>query len=191
MAGIVIDFSTKDFTTGFDALPEGEYLAQIEQAELRATKANDKDMIVVTYLVHEPTEFKGRKLWDNIVIGESTAWKIAAVMSGLGLPVKELKLTIEDDGKGKRSYGGLMLGKPDEQGKTPFLGFVLGNEENPEYNAPIVGATVKLTVTAEESTYQGNTRTQNRIKNVELVGKLPTASAVETDGNTGDRPKFV
>ena len=129
MAGIVIDFSTKDFTTGFDALPEGEYLAQIEQAELRAVKPkagethSSKDMIVVTYLVHEPTEFKGRKLWDNIVVGESTAWKIAAVMSGLGLPVKELKLTIEDDGKGKRSYGGLMLGKPDEQGKTPFLGF--------------------------------------------------------------------
>ncbi len=49
----------------FDALPQGDYLAIMEESEIRATNDNNGSYFSLTFQIIEG-EFKGRKLWANI-----------------------------------------------------------------------------------------------------------------------------
>lgn len=190
MTSIVFNFKDKDFSTGFDPLPEGEYVAQLVSCELRENKKRPVDSLNFRFDVYEPTEFKGRVVFDNASLEESSFWKLALIMKGLGIPYKEegLAYAMETLDDGTRKYEGLLLTNPDENGKVFCNGFVLGDgNEFPFRDVPVVGATVKLTVGTRE--WEG--KTYNTVKGVEIIGELPAASLTAESANSGSRPKLM
>lgn len=58
---------------GFEALPPGTYRLMIDDIEAKPTKANDGQLLNVTFLVVEPTEFEGRKVWERFNIENKSA----------------------------------------------------------------------------------------------------------------------
>lgn len=62
----------------YELLPAGEYLVEIIQKEDSKTKDNQDPMINIVLEVHKG-DFKGRRLYDRIILSEnelSPAWKI-------------------------------------------------------------------------------------------------------------------
>ena len=56
-------------STGFDTLPEGEYLVIVTEAKEGKTKAGDEKVEFIYEIQDEA--FKGRKIWDSMNLGHS------------------------------------------------------------------------------------------------------------------------
>ena len=61
-----LDYDLENVSSEFEALPEGQYLAKITEAELTKS-STDKPMIKVTWEITDG-EYEGRKLFDNNII---------------------------------------------------------------------------------------------------------------------------
>ena len=78
----LLDLSQVEETGGgFDLLPQGKYLVQVAEAEVKETKAGTGEYINVQFEVLQPAEYEGRKLWELFNIKNPSA---RAVEIGLG-----------------------------------------------------------------------------------------------------------
>lgn len=68
-------------------VPEGEYNVLITRAEDKNSQAGNP-MVSVTYTI-EDGEFRGRKLFDNLVQTEKALWKTARLCRALGFDMSE------------------------------------------------------------------------------------------------------
>lgn len=67
MAQLNFNAENVDPNTGFDPVPAGEYVAFIEESEVKPTKANTGMYLQLVWQICEG-EFQGRKLWHRINI---------------------------------------------------------------------------------------------------------------------------
>lgn len=67
MSQLNFDATTVDPDAGFDPIPAGDYLAMIEDSEIKPTRANTGMYLQLVWQVVEG-DHKGRKVWDRINI---------------------------------------------------------------------------------------------------------------------------
>lgn len=87
--GTQLEDVTSEFNTGFDELPDGYYLSEVEKVELRETKETHNPMIMIQFKVVEDaiqiddsgsqflsiSKTKGRKIFMNFVIKDEKSYK--------------------------------------------------------------------------------------------------------------------
>ena len=78
----------------YELLPDGEYVAIIEDAQLDATKKPNK--LAVTYLVKDE-RYGGRKLWQNFTLSEKSAKFLAWQMGVLGVQTDAKTASTEEE----------------------------------------------------------------------------------------------
>jgi hypothetical protein len=88
----------------FDPIPNGVYTLEIENnLVLKPSKSSDSSVVAIELRVIDDGEFKGRKIFDNLVIGTTVEarkkgdWKIAQFAVATGLYTKETLNEIELD----------------------------------------------------------------------------------------------
>ena len=83
MARISLGYKLEEQTSTFEPLPAGSYYAKIVKAELgKSSKGND--MIKVQMEVTDG-EFTGRKLFDNIMLMQESAFKMKQYAEVIGI----------------------------------------------------------------------------------------------------------
>jgi hypothetical protein len=90
--GFVLNFAdVKDNT--FEALPAGRYHVRITDVERKETGENSKNpgtpMIRVEYTIVQDGEYKNRRVWDNLVLSQSSLWKTKQLVVAAGAVTKE------------------------------------------------------------------------------------------------------
>lgn len=63
--GGTFDSTTVEPSTGFELIPEGQYVAEIIKSENRKTKAGDGSYIALTWQICDG-QLKGRQIWQNL-----------------------------------------------------------------------------------------------------------------------------
>lgn len=88
MPKIKYDVSDVEPGRDFDTpLPKGTYRMKVADVTEGESKSSGKPMLTVEYEM--PTgEHKGRKLWDYIVLEESSAWKLRQFVDAVGAKAK-------------------------------------------------------------------------------------------------------
>jgi hypothetical protein len=86
----------------FTLMPEGEYLAVITESSVKDTRNNNGKSLKLTYEILAPTEFKNRKVWQNINVQNSSAKaeeigqeELARVREACGIPQGQLVDTLQ------------------------------------------------------------------------------------------------
>jgi hypothetical protein len=79
-----LEYDLENVSSEFEALPAGQYLAKITEAELTKTQSTNRNMIKVTWEITEG-DFEGRKLFDNIVLIEAAAFKMKQYAELIGV----------------------------------------------------------------------------------------------------------
>ncbi len=85
-----LKYNVSDVEEGVDfdqPLPRGVYRCKVSDIEVGESKSSGKPMMTVEYEVTQK-EGKGRKLWDYIVLDDSSAWKLKQFTDALGLKAK-------------------------------------------------------------------------------------------------------
>lgn len=94
---ISLDFSS---VKGFDPVPEGTYVARIEKAEEKTSKAGNP-MIQVTYEIIDGDQ-SGRKVFESYPLMENVLWKLQQLLTSLGIDaMSDLELDLNSDLLGK------------------------------------------------------------------------------------------
>lgn len=83
MALVTLDFNLEDVKDSFELLPTDAYEAKITKQELKKSAAGN-NMIAIEWTVLTG-DFAGRKVFDNIVLMEATAWKVKQYAELIGL----------------------------------------------------------------------------------------------------------
>src|SRR5262245_53973923 len=100
MAKVKYDVTNVEPGTDFDTpIPVAAYKMQISDATVGTSKASiergdPQEMITVEYEIVEDGEFKGRKVWDYIVLNDISQWKVRQLIDALG---SKLKGTLDTD----------------------------------------------------------------------------------------------
>lgn len=80
-------------TDGFELLPNGKYHCQITSVEEVETGENSKEpgtpMLKMEYTVISG-KYENRKIWDNLVLADSSLWKTKALLYALGYSQEEV-----------------------------------------------------------------------------------------------------
>lgn len=78
---------------GFELLPNGKYHCQVTSVEETETGENAKEpgtpMLKMEYTVMSG-KYEGRKIWDNLVLGDSSLWKTKALLYAIGYTKEEV-----------------------------------------------------------------------------------------------------
>ena len=82
-----INFKSDVSSGTFESLPEGRYVVEVSEAELRETKTGG-DMITARLKVMGG-DHDGRLLFDNFVIGEKSTWKLKTFLEAAGSDIAE------------------------------------------------------------------------------------------------------
>ena len=83
MAIVNLGYKLEDQTAGFTPLPAGNYACKIESAEV-GTSQNGNNMIKLKLIVLDG-EFAGRKLFDNIMLMQESAFKMKQYAEVIGI----------------------------------------------------------------------------------------------------------
>jgi hypothetical protein len=68
-----------------EALPESQYLCQVEKIERKVSKKNNP-YLDVSYIVAEPVEYAGRRiLFDNLTLTEAALWRVRDFVNACGV----------------------------------------------------------------------------------------------------------
>jgi hypothetical protein len=90
---IKYDVSDVEPGTDFDSpVPRGVYRCKVSdategQSQASIERGNPEDMLTMEYEITQG-EYKGRKLWDYIVLNDSSQWKLAQLITALGRRAK-------------------------------------------------------------------------------------------------------
>lgn len=77
----------------FELLPSGKYhciITSMEMTETKGGKAPGTPMVKCEYTI-QSGKFEGRKVWDQLVLGESSLWKTKALLFALGFSKDEVE----------------------------------------------------------------------------------------------------
>lgn len=89
MPKIKYDVSDVEAAPDYDTpVPRGVYRCKIAAITHGPSKSSGRPMLTVEYEVVEKGDWKGRKLWDYIVLDDSSAWKLKQFTDALGLKGK-------------------------------------------------------------------------------------------------------
>lgn len=89
MPKIKYDVSDVEAAPDYDTpVPRGVYRCKISAITHGPSKSSGRPMLTVEYEVVEKGDWKGRKLWDYIVLDDSSAWKLKQFTDALGLKGK-------------------------------------------------------------------------------------------------------
>lgn len=80
----VSDVEDTDFDT---VVPPDLYKARIDSVTEKVAKSSGNDMLEIVYLITHG-KFKGRKIWDYVVLSDATAWKLKQLVKALGKNAK-------------------------------------------------------------------------------------------------------
>jgi hypothetical protein len=75
----------RDFST---PVPRGVYTVRLTECEHTTANSSGNPMLKATLEIEDNEELSGRLLWDNIVLIDSTEWKLAQFIRALGLKDK-------------------------------------------------------------------------------------------------------
>ncbi len=98
MSILSIDTTNPDLLKkkNFDPIPPGKYVCEVENnLKVEQSKSSANQIVKVELRVTDDGEFKGRKIFDNLVIGATpetrskTDWKIAQFAVACGVCTKE------------------------------------------------------------------------------------------------------
>lgn len=68
MANFGFDTAEYESSTDYEVMPKGEYTLKATDCELKKTKNGDGAYLAVTFEVVKPSEYNGRKVWQNFNI---------------------------------------------------------------------------------------------------------------------------
>lgn len=89
MAKIKYDVSDVEPGVDYDTpIPRGVYRCKIADVTVGESKSSGNPMITVEYEVVEKGDWKGRKLWDYIVLNDASAWKLRQFTDAVGVKAK-------------------------------------------------------------------------------------------------------
>jgi len=81
----------------FEPLPEGIYTVMIESYEERVSQNSGNPYISWTYVVIEPEEYSGRKLWDNTSLSPEARWRLGNLWKACGFESDGSEVDIDTD----------------------------------------------------------------------------------------------
>ncbi len=80
------NFEKKDFTP----IPKGEYVFEIENdLVVEKAKSSDNKIVKVTLVCQDEGEYKGKKVFDNIVLTKKAEYKLCHLALAAGTQTKE------------------------------------------------------------------------------------------------------
>jgi hypothetical protein len=89
MAKVKYDVTDAPVGHDFDTpVPKGLYRCKINDVTEGESKSSGKPMLTVEYEITQKGDWKGRRLWDYIVLEDSSAWKLRQFVEALGLKAK-------------------------------------------------------------------------------------------------------
>lgn len=86
-----IKYDVSDAPTGMDfdtPVPKGLYRCKINDLTHGESKSSGNPMLTVEYEITQKGDWKGRRLWDYIVLDDSSAWKLRQFVEALGKRAK-------------------------------------------------------------------------------------------------------
>lgn len=109
----VVDFTDVQ-TKSFDPIPRGEYVVEVDEADIR--DGTKYPYLNLMYTVLEG-EFAGRKLFDICSFSPKALWKLKGLYEAMGLSEEELAGEVEvdiDEFPGVVLYATVTIGKDRE-----------------------------------------------------------------------------
>jgi len=98
MGLLSVDVSNPDLLKkrSFDPVPAGTYVCEVENdLVVAASKSSDNQIVKLELRIIDDGEYKGRKIFDNLIIGSTpevkakTEWKIAQFAIACGVCTKD------------------------------------------------------------------------------------------------------
>lgn len=94
-----IKYDVSDVEPGQDIdydtpVPKGVYKAKVADITEGTSQSSGNDMLTVEYELVEG-DFKGRKLWDYVVLTDAAAWKLRQFIDAMGVKAKGTLDTVE------------------------------------------------------------------------------------------------
>lgn len=121
--GIAFDATQHDTTqSDFSELPNGVYLMEVEAADVAPTSTGSGTMLKTTMKVIEPTDFEGRKLFNNYNIENNNPQAQEIGQKQLAGLCRAMSISSVDDTDEllfKSFTATIGLGKPSKDGKYP------------------------------------------------------------------------
>lgn len=77
-----IVFNLGGQSSGFDPIPDGVYKVKVDSVNAKMSK-NGNPYLEFVYVISEEGDYNGRKVWDNLTIIPTTAWKQQIVLETL------------------------------------------------------------------------------------------------------------
>lgn len=113
-----IKLNLDEQTDGFQPIPEGEYEAYVFDVEKTEFRSGN-DGYKITYNIAEG-QYKGRRLWDNLVITPKAYWKLAQFWKAVTGLSGEVEVDTDQlaDFVGKRVLVKVGIEQNTYQGKT-------------------------------------------------------------------------
>jgi hypothetical protein len=105
-----IDFSDTEGEQEFEILPKGVYEVHVEQIELKDSQSSEYQYLNWTFVVDEPEEHAGRKLWLVSSFSPRSIPRMRSLFDSFGVETAPLKLKVDDDDQ--------MLVEPDLVDRT-------------------------------------------------------------------------
>lgn len=94
-AGGAVKLNFKDVETR-STPPEGDYLVRVAEAE-NGKSGNNNPQTSFIFEIEQPKEYKGNKLYLHCPHAENSLWKLASVLTALGVDVPADELEIDTD----------------------------------------------------------------------------------------------
>jgi hypothetical protein len=81
--------SMEDVESGgnFEPLPPATYTLEVDNIDVKTSKASNQPYMSMTYKVVDDDEFAGRKIFDNLSLSENALWKFKDFSLAVGVDV--------------------------------------------------------------------------------------------------------
>ena len=88
MANITLPKNLKDVTSNFEPIDPAEYEFEVKKIEEKVGQSSGKPYLSIE-LECLDDDFKGRRVFDNISLGENTLWRLKQFAEAAGVDIEE------------------------------------------------------------------------------------------------------
>jgi hypothetical protein len=113
MTRVSINFA--DVEGGFEAIPEGTYMCEIEKVECRESKSSEHDYLNWEFKIVDDDDHEGQHLWMITSLSPRALFRLKDVFESLEVLEDEMNLDFDDDVDITPTAGPRML-EPDVEG---------------------------------------------------------------------------
>jgi len=82
MAEVPVDLTK---STNDDAIPEGEYMVQVNKCDLTDSKRTPGNKNLAVEMTIQEGEHRGRKLFDNLSLSQNALWRVTRFVNACGV----------------------------------------------------------------------------------------------------------